>query len=122
MMMDRSMAHDGATRRDVFKAHVGRIIARMLEYAGVLWAAGCVGSAALEFAIDPRWSDALSDAFPLVLAGGLGFCLAWWMASVARRLATNISRPQRWRPASVQRTAKRRSENRRSPQPAAVCL
>ena len=72
MMMDRSMAHDGATRRDVFKAHVGRIIARMLEYAGVLWAAGCVGSAALEFAIDPRWSDALSDAFPLVLAGGLG--------------------------------------------------
>ena len=119
--MDTSVVHDGAARRDAFNARVGRVVARTLECAGVLWVVYCVGNAVLGIVVAPRLSDAIADGVPLALVGGLGFCFAWWIASVVRRLAMNASRPRCWRTASARHTSRRRPDNRRLMRSATAC-
>ena len=119
--MDMPVVHDGGTVRDAFKARVGRMVARTLECAGVLWAVYCAGNAVWGMVIAERLSDAISDAIPVVLAGGLGFCVAWWMASVVRRVAACSSRPRRWRTGNARRTARRTLDNRRLSRAATAC-
>ena len=82
--MDTSAVHDGASREEAFKRRFLRVVAELLECVAVMWIACCAGGVFLAIAIAPRVSDAIADAMPLALAGGVGFTLVWWMASVSR--------------------------------------
>jgi hypothetical protein len=62
-------------------------ISRALEWLGILWVVGCAGYALWVMEMDQRISDAISDAVPLVLAGGIGCMLAWLTARFIRGLA-----------------------------------
>ena len=54
-----------------------------------LWIVFCVGDALFAFEVDQRLSDAIADAVPILLAGGIGCCLAWSIALVIRGRAEN---------------------------------
>ena len=82
-MMDTSAVHDGASREEVFKRRLLRVVAELLECVAVMWVPAA-GGYFFAIAIAPRVSDAIADAMPLALAGGVGFTLVWWTASVSR--------------------------------------
>jgi hypothetical protein len=66
--------------------HAGLLrIATLLRWLGVLWNFGWWASAAWEFAREPRFSDAVSNALPDAFVGGLGFCVAWGIAWAIER-------------------------------------
>jgi hypothetical protein len=59
-------------------------IAKVLEWLGIVWVVYCAGDALLAFRVDQRVSDAIADAVPILLAGGLGCILAWSIALLIR--------------------------------------
>ena len=59
-------------------------IAKVLEWLGILWVLYCAGDALWAFRVDQRFSDAVADAVPILLAGGIGCILAWTIALVVR--------------------------------------
>ena len=77
------------------KTHVRKglvIVAKVVQWLGALWVVYFVGDAALAIARDARFSDAVADAVPLLLVGGVGCALAWSIAVIIRGIAQKKQR------------------------------
>ena len=56
--------------------------ARAVQWFGILWNVGCAAFALWTLLNNDRFSDAVADATPLVLIGGMGFVITWGIAGI----------------------------------------
>ena len=66
-------------------------VARVVKLLGILWNIACVGFALFTVASSQRFSDAVSDAWPVVLVGGFGFVVAWAIAALIERFREKMT-------------------------------
>lgn len=66
-------------------------IARAVQWAGVVWNFACWGYAAWELQTARDLSDAIGDAIPLFLLGGIGFAVAYFVAWILEKRARRMS-------------------------------
>lgn len=62
-------------------------IAKATQWLGVVWNFLCWGYALLELRRNQTLSDAIGNAIPLFLLGGIGFAVAFFVAWVLKKLA-----------------------------------
>ena len=65
------------------------LLAKAAQWLGGVWIVACWGYALLQLDLNQNLSDAIADATPLILLGGIGFAATYFVAWV---LIGNASR------------------------------
>jgi hypothetical protein len=77
------MSKPGSLRR---RARLLRF-AKAVQWLGIVLNFSCWGYALLELKLNQSLSDAISDATPLILLGGIAFTVTYFVAWVLKNLA-----------------------------------
>ena len=62
-------------------------LAKAVQWLGIVLNFSCWGYALLELGLKQSLSDAISDATPLILLGGIAFAITYFVAWVLKNLA-----------------------------------